>query len=158
MDPGYSRGYCHLHEPAADRPTQRLQSHRSVVYHGVLPWEKVNQMLAQADAGLVLFQPVPAFAYYPGENIIKLWEYLGLGLPVIISNFPQLQRLIEKLDAGIAVDPTSPHAIAAAIRQLRDEPDLRRRLGANGRAAVSQERNWDAEAVKLVAAYRQLLK
>ena len=128
----------------------RLKNHPRVVYHGVLPWEKVNQVIAQADVGMVLFQPVPAFEYYPGENIIKLWEYLGIGLPVIISNFPKLKSLIESLDAGLAVDPADPVAIAAAIKQMRDQPELRRRLGANGRSAVLKERNWEGQAVRLV--------
>jgi len=104
----------------------------------------------------VLFQPVPAFQYYPGENIIKLWEYLGLGLPVIISDFPKLKMLIETMEVGIAVDPTRPVAIAAAIRQLRDKPELRRKLGDNGRATVLKEHNWGNEAAKLVAVYQGL--
>ena len=135
----------------------RLQTHPRVVYHGVLPWEEVNQVIAQADVGMVLFQPVPAFEYYPGENIIKLWEYLGIGLPVIISNFPKLQTLITALDAGLAVDPADPAAIATAIKHLRDHPELRRRLGDNGRRAVLQDRNWESQAVRLGAMYRQLL-
>lgn len=135
----------------------RLKHHPRVVYHGVLPWEKVNQVIAQADVGMVLFQPVPAFEYYPGENIIKLWEYLGIGLPVIISNFPKLKALIESLEAGLSVDPADPVAIAEAIRQLRDQPELRRRLGENGRAAVLRERNWESQAARLVEMYRQLL-
>ncbi len=135
----------------------RIKTHPRVVYHGVLPWEKVNQLLAKADAGLALFQPVPAFEYYPGENIIKLWEYLGIGLPVIISNFPKLKRLIEGLEAGIAVDAANPAAIAAAIRRLRDEPALGRRLGANGRAAVLRERHWEMEAGKLAGVYQSVI-
>ena len=135
---------------------RRIESHPRVVYHGVLPWERVNGVIARADVGLVLFQPVPAFKYYPGENIIKLWEFLGLGLPVIISDFPRLKKLIEDLGSGIAVDSADPSAIAAAIRQLRDQPELRRRLGANGRNSVLRERNWDGEARKLAAIYRGL--
>jgi glycosyltransferase involved in cell wall biosynthesis len=149
----------HLAGNVAEKELLRtIERHPRVVYHGVLPWEQVNRLLAQADVGMVLFQPVPAFEYYPGENIIKLWEYLGLGLPVIISNFPKLKRLIETLDAGIAVDPANPAAIAAAIRQLRDDPELRRRLSQNGRAAVRNERNWEQEAGKLIGIYRRMLQ
>jgi len=149
----------HLAGNVADKDLLHLlKTHPRVFYHGVLPWEKVNQLLAQADVGMVLFQPVPAFEYYPGENIIKLWEYLGMGLPVIISNFPKLKQLVEKLGAGIAVDPSDPGAIAAAIRRLRDNPELRRRLGSNGRAAVLKERNWENEAGKLVCIYRRMLE
>ncbi len=137
--------------------TKALKEHPRVVYHGVLPWEAVNALLRQADVGMLVLQPVAAFTYYPGENIIKLWEYLGLGLPVIISHFPKLEALIQKLDAGLPVDPTDAAGIAAAIRTLHENPGLRRCLGANGRQAVLTERNWEAEARKLVALYRQLV-
>lgn len=133
-----------------------LEKHPQVVYHGILPWEQVNHLLRQTQLGMLLLQPVGAYTYYPGENIIKLWEYLGMGLPVIISDFPKLKGLIEGLDAGLAVDPTDPIAIAAAIRTLRDDPGLRRRLGENGRAAVLRERNWEAESQKLLAVYHRL--
>jgi len=147
----------HLAGPISDAGLlAQLKRHPQVFYHGVLPWEKVNELLVQADVGMVLFQPVPAFQYYPGENIIKLWEYLGLGLPVIISDFPKLKMLIETMEVGIAVDPTRPVAIAAAIRQLRDKPELRRKLGDNGRATVLKEHNWGNEAAKLVAVYQGL--
>ena len=135
----------------------RIKSDPRVVYHGVLPWEKVSHLLAQADAGLALFQPVPAFEYYPGENIIKLWEYLAVGLPVIISNFPRLKLLIEQIQAGIAVDAANPAAIAGAIRRLRDTPGLCRRLGDNGRAAVLRERHWEMEARKLAGVYQRVM-
>jgi len=135
----------------------RLKSHPRVVYHGVLPWEQVSGLLTQADVGMLALQPIPAFEYCPGENIIKLWEYLGVGLPVIISNFPKLKKLIEELDAGMSVDPTNSAAIADAIRVLGNNTALRLRLGENGRAAVLKERNWEAEAIKLVQIYRRIL-
>ena len=148
----------HLAGDVADKNLlKRLINHSRVVYHGVLPWENINQLLAQADVGMVLFQPVPAFTYYPGENIIKLWEYLGMGLPVIISNFPKLKQLVETLDVGIAVDATDPAAIAAAIQELRNHPSLRRKLGENGKAVVQNERNWAKEAGKLVGIYQKLV-
>jgi glycosyltransferase involved in cell wall biosynthesis len=136
---------------------QRFKTEPQVNYHGILPWEEVNLLLAEANGGFLLLQPGPSYHHCSGEGVIKLWEYLGMGLPVIISDFPKLKRLIETLDAGIAVDPADPAAIAAAIRKLRDEPQLRMRLGQNGRAAVLNDRNWETEAGKLIRIYQNLL-
>lgn len=134
-----------------------LRRHPRVVFHGVLPWERVSDLLRQADVGMLTLLPIPAFLYCPGENVIKLWEYLGMSLPVVVSNFPRLGALIEKLKVGITVDPEDPAAIAAAIRRLHGDPELRRRLGENGRMTVLNERNWEAEAVKLLAVYERLV-
>lgn len=136
---------------------RRLAAHPGVVYHGVLPWLEVRDLLARCDVGMLVLQPVPALSFCRGEGIIKLWEYLGLGLPVIISATPALEALIDKLDAGLPVDPTDPAAIARAIRRLHEDPALRRGLGAHGRQAVLDGRNWDAEARKLLEVYRLLV-
>lgn len=134
-----------------------LQRHPRVIYHGLLPWEQVSDVLFQADVGMLTLLPIPAYVYCPGENIIKLWEYLGLGLPVIVSHFPRLKALVEQLDVGLAVDPEDAASIAAAIRRLRDEPAELARLGANGRRVVRESRHWEAEGAKLVRLYQELV-
>jgi glycosyltransferase involved in cell wall biosynthesis len=129
-----------------------------VVYHGRVQWQKVNEYLAGGDVGVVLLQPVSAYLYYPGENIVKLWEYLAVGLPVVISDFPRLRALIGKLDCGLVANPVSPEAIAAAIRELYDAPELRRRFGDNGRRAVQEQYNWENQERKLLEIYEKSLR
>jgi glycosyltransferase involved in cell wall biosynthesis len=135
---------------------RRMEEHPKVTYHGVLPWSKVSSLLATADVGVVLLQPLPCYTYYPGENIIKLFEYMAMGLPVLISDFPKLKELIERVDAGMAVDPTSPEAIARAIEFLHQTPPVRLRMSENGRRAVRERFNWGCEEQKLLAIYQRL--
>lgn len=138
-------------------PWLRQQLNRDgVVYHGRVPWPQVNAFLSTGDVGVVMLQPTPAYTYCPGENIVKLWEYLAVGLPVVISDFPRLRALIERLDCGLAANPTSPIAIADAIRKLYNSPSERDRLGRNGRRAVLEEYNWEREEIKLLRLYERL--
>jgi len=134
-----------------------LSRHPRVSYHGKLPWEQVKPLLATGHVGAVVLQPVPAYLYCPGENIIKLFEYMAVGLPVLISSFPKLKALIETIDAGIAVDPTSPEEIARAIDYLHDNPEVWRRMSENGRRAVLERYNWEHEEKKLLDLYARLL-
>ena len=148
----------HLAGPPPDEPlARRIARHPNVVYHGMLPWEEVGPLLADADLGLVLLQPVAAFLYCPGENVIKLFEYMAAALPVLISNFPKLKSLVELVGCGLAVDPTSPQEIAAAIKYLHQNPDIRRRMGDTGRRAVRDRYNWECEERKLLAIYQEIL-
>ena len=129
-----------------------------IKYHGVVPWEEVSKYLVNADVGLILLQPVPAYLYYPGENIIKLFEYMSVGLPVIISNFPKLENMISEIGCGVSVDPTDPKEIADSIEFLYGNPDLRKQMGENGKKALMEKYNWEAESKKLVELYKKLLK
>jgi glycosyltransferase involved in cell wall biosynthesis len=131
-----------------------LNSKKTVKYHGVLPWQKVAGYLINADVGLLLLQPVPAYLYYPGENVIKLFEYMIMGLPVIISEFPKLKNLVSELGCGVSVDPTDPMKIAETIEYLYHNQDLRKVMGENGRSAVLEKYNWETESEKLLQVYK----
>jgi glycosyltransferase involved in cell wall biosynthesis len=55
------------------------------------------------------------------------------------------------------VDPTSPTALADAIRWLIAHPDQAREMGENGRRAVQTTYRWEPEGRKLIALYRTIL-
>lgn len=128
-----------------------------IKYHGIVPWEEVIKYLVNADVGLILLQPVPAYLYCPGENIIKLFEYMSVGLPIIISNFPKLENMISEINCGVSVDPTDPKAIADSVEFLYSNPDSRKQMGENGKKALIEKYNWEAEQGKLLDIYDKVL-
>jgi glycosyltransferase involved in cell wall biosynthesis len=131
-----------------------MEGFARVDYRGWLPYDQVPKALTEADAGIVCFLPEPN---HVNAGPTKLFEYMACGLPVVASNFPMWRGVIEGNDCGICVDPADPSAIAEAIEFLADHPDRRREMGANGRRAVLEKYNWEAEAARLVEAYGQLL-
>lgn len=141
----------------APRLIDLFNSTPRIKYHGVVPWGEVSKYLVNADVGLILLQPVPAYLYYPGENIIKLFEYMSVGLPIIISNFPKLENMISEIGCGVSVDPTDPKAIADSIEFLYSNPDLRKQMGENGKKALMEKYNWEAEGRKLLDIYDRVL-
>jgi glycosyltransferase involved in cell wall biosynthesis len=128
----------------------------NVRYLGRQPHQAVLKELANADIGLVLLQPVPAY-YYAGENTIKLFEYMSCGLPVVVSDFPNLKRIVESANCGLCVDPRDPQQAANVICELLNNPELCRILGENGRKAVLQDYNWEREFKTLLGIYRDVL-
>ncbi len=56
----------------------------------------------------------------------------------------------------MAVDPSSPEAIARAIDFLHQNPSVRQRMSDNGRRAVREQFNWEHEEQKLLAIYQRL--
>jgi glycosyltransferase involved in cell wall biosynthesis len=124
---------------------------RRVRYLGQVPRADVMRAIDGARAGVVLNHPTPNYVdAYP----TKMFEYMARGLPVVCSNFPLWEGIVTAADCGLAVDPRDPEAIAAAIRRLNEEPELARRLGENGRRAIAERYNWEAELAKLEALYR----
>jgi glycosyltransferase involved in cell wall biosynthesis len=111
-------------------------------------------MIARCHIGLAVLKPIPNyFDSYP----TKMFEYMALGLPVVVSNFPLYRTIVETAKCGICVDPLNPIEIVKAIQWLLAHPDEARRMGENGRKAVMERYNWDNESKKLLELYEQIL-
>jgi glycosyltransferase involved in cell wall biosynthesis len=135
---------------------KRIRAVTNVRYLGCQSLRAVYQHIAEADLGLLLLQPVPAYAY-AGENTLKLFEYMWGGLPLVSSDFPNLRRIIEAAQCGICIDPCNAEQAAVAIMHLLDQPELRQQMGTNGRDAVLRAYNWPAASKVLSQVYKNVL-
>lgn len=121
---------------------------------GRLPSDQGLRRIADCHVGVALLKKRPnSYESYP----TKMFEYMALGLPVLVSDFPLYRAVVESEGCGICVDPDDPQAIAAALRLLHDAPELAAAMGHRGRCAVQERYNWAVEGQKLVAFYEQLL-
>lgn len=111
-----------------------------------LPTPIVTALLESASA--LLFPSL-----YEGFGLPVL-EALELGTPVLASDAAALPEIVG--DAGLLVPPTDVEAIAAAIRRLGAEGELRRELARRG--PVAAERFSPARyRERIAAAYDRLL-
>ena len=91
----------------------------------------------------------------------KLWEALAAGVPVVVSNFPEMRRVVLEdpgAPLGGTCDPTSPAAIAAAIRAIVERPEAdRAELKRRCLDAAHRRWNWETEGLVLTAMYQRLV-
>ncbi|MGC2423342.1 MAG: glycosyltransferase, partial [Nitrospirota bacterium] len=135
---------------------EKTEGYEKVEYLGFRPWLDVLNLLPECDLGLVLLQPVPAYIF-AGEGTVKLYEYMASGLPVLSSNFVNLERIITGTGCGATVDPTDPAQIAKQMMYFADNPAVSRKMGGNGIKAVMEKYNWEKEAGKLLGLYDRIL-
>jgi glycosyltransferase involved in cell wall biosynthesis len=124
-----------------------------VDYVGWVDRAALKAHLAESVAGLVLYPPMPNNRE---AEPVKFFEIAAAGLPIICTDLPFMAALVRRWRCGMVVDWRDPASIAAAIDTLSTDDGLAERLGANGRAAIEQEWNWEQEAPKLIAYYRRL--
>jgi glycosyltransferase involved in cell wall biosynthesis len=120
---------------------------------GMLGRSQVSDLLCQARAGLSVLHPEPN---YVNAQPVKLYEYMGASIPVIVSDFPVLRRIVEVTRCGLLVDPLDPAAIAAAIEYLWNNPREANEMGERGRLAVETCFNWVHEEEALLGLYNNL--
>jgi glycosyltransferase involved in cell wall biosynthesis len=120
---------------------------------GWLDREGVRCVLNESVAGLVTLHPV---INYLDSLPVKMFEYMVVGLPVICSNFPLWEKIINSNDCGLCVNPLDPSAIADAIDYFVTHPEEAERMGRNGQQAVKEKYNWSIEEQKLLNFYQSL--
>ncbi len=140
-------------EPHVQAEVQALPGWRHVDYLGQQPRAAIQDLLARARLGLVLYHPEQD---HLDAQPNKLFEYMAAGLPVIASDFPLWRRIVADAGCGLVVNPLDPQAIAAAVQHLLAHPADAAAMGRRGRAEVAARYNWDAEARKLLALYDTL--
>ena len=73
-----------------------------------------------------------------GMSPNKMYDYLASAKPVVMAGNPQ-NNIVEEANAGIAVEPENPEALAEAIVKIYELPEEKRiELGENGRRYVEQ--------------------
>jgi glycosyltransferase involved in cell wall biosynthesis len=125
----------------------------NVDYVGLVPHNEVAEHLRGAVAGLATLLPTPNHLI---SSPIKVFEYMAMGLPVIMSDFPQWRQLLGGVECVLFVDPARPEQIATAMRELLADPERRARMGEIARQAVLEKFVWEKQLDNLVDAYRRI--
>lgn len=133
-----------------DRVDGRNRTH----FLGTLDRSGVARLLGEVCAGLVILRPTPQFLQ---ALPTKMFEYMSVGIPVIVSDFPRLREIVFGARCGLLVDPLDPRAIAQAVEYLVGHPEEAEEMGRRGQEAVRNRYNWTTEERKLIELYEALL-
>ena len=85
-----------------------------------------------------------------------LLEAMGLGTPIIASRVGGLAEVLRDEVTALLVPPGDTAALGQAIVRLRDDPELRRRLGGNAQHLQQTQYSLQAMADSYLSVYREL--
>ncbi|HEX4291618.1 MAG TPA: glycosyltransferase family 4 protein [Trebonia sp.] len=87
---------------------------------------------------------------------LKPVEAMASGLPVVVSGVKALSEIVNDKVTGLLSPPLDAAALADALAELLDSPELRAELGANAREWVARDRTWAHNAARYREAYERL--
>jgi len=124
-----------------------------VTFTGWVDFEAVPNYIAASDVCLVPHRATPHT-----ETTVphKLFQYMALRKPLIVTDVAPLARIVNETGAGLVVPPAYPGAMSAAVKRLYANPDEAATFGANGRRAVETTYNWGQESEQLTSVYDRL--
>lgn len=118
-----------------------------VTVTGWVPLEEVPVLLASAHVGL---DTAPPTDVNHGSTMVKILEYLAVGLPVVASALRETE--VTGGEAIVAVEEDSAEAFVAPLIELLTSADAWRASADRARAR-GMELLWPAQAAALIAAY-----
>ena len=117
------------------------------------PPDEIPSRTASADVAVIPIQP--STLNHRLTTPTRLFDALGAGIPVVAADLPGMAGIVRETGVGVLVDPTSPEAIAAGIREILDAPDERRAAYRDAcLAAARGPYAWERGIERLLALYR----
>ena len=120
--------------------------------HGVEWWGRREDMPAVLQAAHIACLP----SFY-GEGLPKsLLEAVACGLPIVTTDAPGCREVARDGVNGLLVPVRDAVALAAALKKLIDDAELRRRMGEQSRLRAETEFGLEAVIAQTLAVYREV--
>jgi glycosyltransferase involved in cell wall biosynthesis len=125
-----------------------------VQFVGRVQPEEIQAYLSIADV-----VPIPRKPFKVCEVVtpLKPLEAMSMEKPVILTNLAALREMIIDGETGLLCKPADPEDLAAVLKRLADDPELRQRLGTTARKWVSEHRSWSGAAAGLKRLYAEMI-
>ncbi|MCI8812195.1 MAG: glycosyltransferase family 4 protein [Oscillibacter sp.] len=144
-----------FHPPSYGEAVRQMPESRCVEFLGRLDRERVREVLARSSVGMCTMPDGGQYNICDTFNM-KVYDYMAMGLPVILSDSAYARQVMERYKFGILVNPADVEETVRAVRRLAEYPEEAARMGREGRRAIAEEFNWDTQVEKLLALYRDL--
>jgi glycosyltransferase involved in cell wall biosynthesis len=138
--------------PEEKKVKEMAENFENIHYIGPVDWDKVIQYTNSLDVGLVVLENVSLNYYHALPT--KLFEYLASGKPSIVSNFPDMSKIIEMYDCGWQVEPNYDSLFELLNSLTMDDVmQKKKNLGNHVKKFI-----WENQCEKLVNMYSKLLE
>jgi glycosyltransferase involved in cell wall biosynthesis len=119
-----------------------------------IPPDELARLTPDADVGAAPILPLTESLALALPN--KVFEYAAAGVPILAgADIEPMREIVERYDAGLAVQPSDHFAMVEALRRLLDPHESARfRSGAE---RLTRDFRWDREKDRFLTVYSSLL-
>lgn len=132
---------------------KRQKLEKKVFLLGKLNPNELKKITPLADLGISLEENLGLSYHYALPN--KLFDYIHAKVPVLISDLPEMKKIVTKNNIGIVATEKSPKKLAESINQLFNDKEKYQLFKKNLQSTVKKY-NWEKESAKLKSMFRNL--
>ncbi len=120
---------------------------------GRISISKLKEETQKADLGVSLEENIGLNYFYALPN--KLFDYIQARVPVLVSPFPEMQKIIKEYDIGTTYEHKNPQALAKKLKEITEQKGLYKKWKDNTEQAA-QELCWGNEEKILIDIYSKI--
>jgi len=118
------------------------QLHSRVIFMPRMHYQQLCEYTSRATIGVSVDKPICINYLYSLPN--KLFDYIMAGLPVLASDLPEVQSIVEKYEVGLICGQHDPASIANCINRMLSDRDQLKTWRENCLEAA-KTLNWERE-------------
>lgn len=119
-------------------------------------WQDMDLFPTYIETSAVCISPLHRNIQHDVAYANKLFQYMSLSKPVLVSNALAQKKLILRTESGLVHEEKNAADFAKKVLQLYDDPELRKRLGSNGSKFIKDEFVWEKVSKNLTDVYNDL--
>lgn len=125
----------------------------TVEFLGHLPYLDLAGVISRCDVGIV-----PHLSTLHTRTTVpnKLFDYMAVGKPVIVSNLPPLERIVLDTGAGMVFRAGDASSLSECLGQMYTNAEQRRQMGQRALEASRTRFRWELEEETILNILGQL--
>jgi glycosyltransferase involved in cell wall biosynthesis len=120
-------------------------------------WQNVTLFQSYILASAICISPLHRNLQHDVAYANKIFQYMSLAKPLLVSDAIAQKRLVEKTNSGLMHQEKNVEDFIDKVLKLYADETLRTELGENGKNFVRNEFSWEQTSKKLLHLYDNLL-
>jgi glycosyltransferase involved in cell wall biosynthesis len=120
-------------------------------------WQNVTLFQSYILSSAICISPLHRNLQHDVAYANKIFQYMSLAKPLLVSDAIAQKRLVEKTNSGLVHQEKNVEDFTDKVLKLYADETLRTELGENGKHFVRNEFSWEQTSKKLLHLYDNLL-
>ncbi|RED96629.1 glycosyltransferase family 4 protein [Marinoscillum furvescens] len=127
--------------------------HEYVSLEGFQPYAKLFSYIKACQVGI---SPLHRNAHHDTTFANKIFQYMSMGVPQVVSDCPAQARVVMESNAGLVHRAEDYHDLAKKLLNLYKNSDEAKAMGENGERAIRDEWEWGKQQKDLLRLYTEI--